>query len=163
MTASLPSDAAARKGVLPNAGWANLVSTLRHGKSRRGEWSPEYYSWASMIQRCTNPARNVYALYGGRGITVCERWRSFDNFLADMGPRPAGTSIGRIDPHGHYVPENCEWQSDTIQNRTRRNNKMNPVIAAEIRASSASGPALAVRYGVSRQMINRVRRGEAWA
>lgn len=146
-----------------NAGHANLVSTLRHGKSRRRKWSPEYYSWASMIQRCTNPARNVYALYGGRGISVCERWALFDNFLADMGERPSGTSLGRIDPDGDYSPKNCEWQSDATQSRSRRNNKLSPEIAGEIRKSSESHRSLARRYGVSRVMIDRVVRGEAWA
>lgn len=146
-----------------NAGWLNLISTLRHGKSRRGDWSPEYYSWASMIQRCTNPDRNVYELYGGRGIRVCERWTSFDNFLADMGERPSGHSLGRIDADGPYSPDNCEWQSDATQSRTRRNNKLTPEIAEAIRASMESGPVLGRRYGVSRQMVNRVRRGEAWA
>jgi len=156
----LPTDPASRK---PNAGHANLRSTLRHGKSRSGAWSPEYYSWSAMIQRCSNPARNVYELYGGRGISVCERWHLFDNFLADMGDRPKGRSIGRIDPDGDYCPGNCEWQPATTQARTRRNNKLDESSVALIRSSSESGAALARELGVSKTMVNRVRRGEAWA
>ncbi|HEV2679717.1 MAG TPA: hypothetical protein VGV14_04395 [Rhodanobacter sp.] len=158
---ALPSEAAARVEFI-NAGHANLVSTLRHGKSRKGNWSPEYYSWASMIQRCTNPARNVYALYGGRGITVCERWMNFDNFLADMGERKPGTSLGRINGDDDYSPGNCEWQSDALQSQSRRNNKLNLEMVNEIRQSSDSHRVLAKRFGVSRVMIDRVIKREAW-
>ena len=82
--------------------------------------TPTYRSWASMIQRCTNEKRHNYAYYGGRGITVCVRWRDFDAFLADMGERPDGTTLDRIDNEGNYEPGNCEWATPKQQSNNRR-------------------------------------------
>lgn len=94
---------------------------FKHGHASREGFSPEYHSWACMIQRCTNPRRESWAHYGGRGIAVCEEWLdSFDQFLADMGPRPAGTSLDRIDVNEGYSPSNCRWATASEQSRNRR-------------------------------------------
>lgn len=91
-----------------------------HGHSVGGH-SLTYSSWISMLSRCHNENRTNYHHYGGRGITVCPRWReSFENFLADMGERPAGKSIDRIDPDGNYEPDNCRWATQAEQLRNRR-------------------------------------------
>lgn len=82
--------------------------------------SPTYASWASMIQRCKNPNRPNYDWYGGRGVKVCARWEQFKNFLADMGERPAGRTLDRIDPNGHYDLTNCRWATKLEQSRNRR-------------------------------------------
>lgn len=87
-----------------------------HGHTTGG-FSPEYHSWSSMLQRCTNPKRPMFKHYGGRGIKVCDRWRKFENFLADMGPRPKGKTLERKDVHGHYEPENCVWADSVTQAR----------------------------------------------
>lgn len=82
--------------------------------------SPTYKSWASMIARCKYEKSNSYHNYGGRGISVCERWRSFENFLADMGERPEGMTLDRKDPNKDYSPGNCRWASQTIQSVNKR-------------------------------------------
>lgn len=83
-------------------------SKLRHGATVAGQCSGTYRSWAGMLKRCRDKANNRYKRYGGRGITVCQSWQTFDNFLADMGERPDGMSIDRIDNDGHYSCGTCE-------------------------------------------------------
>ena len=81
-----------------------------------------YRIWRGMISRCTLPDTTYYSYYGGRGISVCERWLKFENFLADMGDPSSDLSIDRIDSSGNYEPANCRWATKREQTRNKRSN-----------------------------------------
>lgn len=110
-----------RSGHTVSCGCRRMTATAED-KTRHGMYgSPTYKSWSGMLTRCLNPTNHKYPAYGGRGIRVHDAWKEFDAFFADMGERPPGTTLGRIDNDGHYEPGNCEWQSATAQARNKRN------------------------------------------
>jgi len=106
---------------------SRVQNNTRHGYSR----SPTYVVWTNLISRCTNSKRHDYKNYGGRGITVCDRWASFENFLADMGEKPPKLSIDRIDNNAGYSPENCRWATASEQRKNQRK--------VSVRAAAAIG------------------------
>ena len=95
-------------------------ASKRHGHCVAAKTTPEYRSWGAMRDRCRRPGHKAYKHYGGRGIQVCERWSLFENFLADMGPRPPGHTLDRVNNDGDYEPSNCRWATLSEQNKNQR-------------------------------------------
>ena len=118
--------------------------------------TPEHISWKAMMARCRNENRKDYPEYGGRGIVVCERWLKFENFFADMGPKPSpGHSLDRIDANGNYEPGNCRWATASAQQRNKRNS-----VLISFNGLTLSAADWADRLGISRKVIcQRVRQG----
>ncbi len=123
----------------------------RHGMTD----SPAWASWRAMIKRCEQPSSINYSSYGGRGIKVCDRWHVFENFLADMGERPDGKSLDRINVNGDYAPGNCRWATSSEQ---ARNTTRTPKVEFNGREFGLSD--LADTLGISPQTVRaRQRRG----
>lgn len=134
-----------------------------HGRSH----DRTYRSWRSAKGRCFNPRSVDHQHYGGRGITMCDRWAmSFEAFLADMGDRPERTSLDRIDPNGNYEPSNCRWasQAEQIRNKATRGFKLSAEQAEEIRGigRSMSSRAIGAKFGVSHSVIQGILNGKYW-
>lgn len=109
------------RGDTKSCGCLNRDNHLIHG----GTNTPEFQAWVSMRSRCSNAKARAYKNYGARGIKVCVRWKkSFSDFLADMGKRPAGTSLERRDNNGGYTPTNCLWATKAQQDNNKRTNRL---------------------------------------
>lgn len=96
---------------------------MTHGHRRNGRFTGTYNSWRAMLERCRYARHPRFQEYGGRGIQVCDRWQGaggFSRFLEDMGERPAGMTLDRIDVDGNYTPGNCRWATPILQRWNRR-------------------------------------------
>jgi hypothetical protein len=118
-----------------------------------------------MLSRCRYPERDKEAKHIGRGIGLCDRWQNFDSFLEDMGERPAGTTLDRIDNDQGYEPGNCRWATPTEQARNRRNARLDFGSAVEVALARMTGEScrsLSERFGISESLPREIVNGRTW-
>lgn len=129
---------------------ARRTSGVKHGRRH----TPEYRSWQAMMTRCRNPNSKDFPRWGGVGVTVCQQWESFEQFFADMGERPAGTTLDRIDANKGYEPGNCRWATPREQARNRRDVTVVATTTGEMKLPDYADQ-LGITRGAAHQRLKR--------
>lgn len=140
-------------------------SAPRHGHAVDGKTSRAWNAWSAMHKRCECATHKAYKNYGGRGIGICRRWKTFENFYADMGDPPPGLTLERRANNRGYEPSNCLWASYDDQNRNRRSTKLTLRSVSRIRRALAAGAKqrdLANQHGVCHSTISAIARRRIW-
>ena len=139
-----------------------ILSNTKHGMSA----TPEYRAWIDMHKRCSDPKLPKYMHYGGRGIRVCERWNSLENFILDMGERPHEMSLERIDNNKGYEPDNCCWATHSQQCRNTRRTKLDGkkvVLLKLLLAQGSKIKKIADVFGISDRYVYSIACGKYWS
>ena len=154
-----------KRGSTNSCGCLRSTAQIKHGHAANGKETKTYNVWSSMKKRCLDNTHEQYKNYGGRGITVCKEWlESFDNFLKDMGEKPDGLSLDRIDNNGGYSKDNCRWATQDEQNRNRRTNVLDFDTACVVKTLMpfVGLTEISNLLGIHRSTINHIRKGRRW-
>lgn len=144
-----------RSGKTTSCGCTNR-EIVRAQKTHGASGTKNYKAWFGMLQRCGNPNHAKWHRYGARGISVCDRWKSYENFLEDMGERPEGMTLDRENNDGNYEPGNCRWASQMTQGNNRGNNRIFEIDGKNLTLSEASRA-----YGIHKD-VARSRLSSGW-
>lgn len=153
------------------------LKNLKHGSARKRNETSTYQSWKHMRSRCLVRSNKDFHHYGGRGISICERWNDYANFLSDMGEKPAGLTLDRINVDDNYCPENCRWATRKEQTANRRPFKQagrrgessncakltwNDVNRIRALQGTASQSKIAAQFSVTQTLISQIFRNKVW-
>lgn len=155
-----------RGGLVASCGCNHYGHNFKHGAATRNNHTAEYTTWLGIKNRCNNPNEPQYKYYGARGIKVCERWmEDFSAFYADMGEKPKGYTIDRINNDADYSSDNCRWATRTTQARNRRSTRLTRPMADSITRMRQSGfliREIAEHFDVSLSTVGSVIYGTSW-
>ncbi len=138
------------------------LAEQKHGAARPGQVTPTYVSWVSMRRRCLSEADKDFKGWGAKGIKIDPRWSDFSVFLSDMGERPPGTTLDRINNDGDYCKENCRWADAKTQTRNSRSAKLTEKDVCEIKNDNRNQYVIAKDYGVSQACVSNIKTGRRW-
>lgn len=154
-----------RSGRTESCGCLHVEVSAEASRTHGLRKTPTYFAWVNMRNRCERSTNEHYDRYGGRGIVVCERWKKFENFLADMGLKPAGLTLDRVNNDGNYEPGNVQWASRSEQAQNRSSSSVTIQQVRDIRRRVLGGERqshVARSLMVSKTVVNQIVKGRTW-